>query len=221
LDIKPKADSSFELLYKLWEEKYKYFFNYGVSVFTGYTDEEIKWTIKSVNAFQRNPMTQWVQDEFDIRVEAGRSITFEFDGVIMGDVNDRAIRIAMFNLAQSMALDHYLTVSENLLGEVTAFTHQLEKTGRLRISRNNMMRFLGRALNAQNEIAENIYIFDAPELVWDDEYLDKLHQGLIKHFDLRVRFSEVEYTLRTIESNLAVFREIINQRESSMLEVII
>src|SRR5690606_1922934 len=101
------------------------------------------------------------------------------------------------------------------------FTHQLEKTGRLRISRNNMMRFLGRALNAQNEIAENIYIFDAPELVWDDEYLDKLHQGLIKHFDLRVRFSEVEYTLRTIESNLAVFREIINQPESSMLEVII
>jgi uncharacterized Rmd1/YagE family protein len=44
---------------------------------------------------------------------------------------------------------------------------------------------------------------------------------LIKHFDLRVRFSEIEYTLRIIEDNLSVFREIINQRESSLLELII
>jgi uncharacterized Rmd1/YagE family protein len=84
-----------------------------------------------------------------------------------------------------------------------------------------MMRFLGRALNTQNDIAENIYIFDAPELTWEDEYLDKLHQGLIKHFDLRVRYSEIDYTLKIIENNLTVFREIIHQRESSLLEVII
>ena len=84
-----------------------------------------------------------------------------------------------------------------------------------------MMRFIGRALNTQNDIAENIYIFDAPDLVWDDEFLDRLNQGLIKHFDLRVRFSEIEYTLRIIEDNLRVFSEIINQRESSLLEWII
>jgi uncharacterized Rmd1/YagE family protein len=57
--------------------------------------------------------------------------------------------------------------------------------------------------------------------VWDDEFLDRLNQGLIKHFDLRVRFSEIEYTLRIIEDNLRVFSEIINQRESSLLEWII
>ena len=221
LDIKPQADSSSELFYKLSDEKYKHYFNYGIVVFTGFTEEEMKWTIKSISAFHRSPMTQWVKDEFEILVEPGPDITFKFDKVILGDCNDQAIRIAMFTLAQSMALDHYRTISETLLTEVTGFTHQLEKTGKLRISRNNMMRFLGRALNTQNEIAENIYIFDAPDIVWDDEYLDKLHQGLIKHFDLRVRYSEIEYTLRIIESNLAVFREIIHQRESSMLEVII
>jgi uncharacterized Rmd1/YagE family protein len=127
----------------------------------------------------------------------------------------------MFNLAQSVALDHYHDVTENLLTEVKGFTNELEITGKLKISRKNMMRFLGRALNTQNDIAENIYIFDAPDLVWDDEYLDKLHQGLMKHFDLRIRFNEVEYTLRIIEDNLTVFREIIHQRESNLLEYII
>ena len=84
-----------------------------------------------------------------------------------------------------------------------------------------MMKFIGKALNTQNDIADNIYIFDAPELVWDDEYLDNLHKGLMKHFDLRVRFSEIEYTMRIIEDNLSVFREISHQRESNILEWII
>jgi required for meiotic nuclear division protein 1 len=43
----------------------------------------------------------------------------------------------------------------------------------------------------------------------------------MKYFDLRVRYNEVEYTLRTIEDNLSVFREIIHQRESTILEFII
>ena len=127
----------------------------------------------------------------------------------------------MFNIAQSVALDLYHEVTENLLTEIRGFTSQLETTGKLSINRRNMLKFIGKALNTQNDIADNIYIFDAPELVWDDEYLDRLNKGLMKHFDLRVRFSEIEYTLRIIEDNLRVFREISHQRESNTLEWII
>lgn len=221
LEIKPLADSSSELFYKFTDEKYQEFFNYGVVVFTGYTEDEMKWAIKAVSAYQRNPIAQWMRDEFQIRVEEGRETVFEFNEVVLGRVSDKVIRIAMLNLAQSISLDQYRTTAENLLAEANGFTNQLERTGKLMIGRKPMMKFLGKALNTQNDIAENIYIFDAPDLVWDDEYLDKLHQGLIKHFDLRVRFSEVEYTLRIIESNLRVFSEIIHQRESNLLEWII
>ncbi len=221
LEIKPLADSSSELYYKFTDEKYQYFFNYGIIVFTGYTEEEMKWAIKAVFAFQRAPLNHWSRDEFLIRVEDGQETRFEFNEVVVGRIDDKVIRIAMLNLAQSMALDQYRTTAENLLGEVKVLTNQLEQTGKLKINRKSSLKFLGKALNTQNDIAENIYIFDAPDLVWDDEYLDKLHQGLIRHFDLRVRFSEVEYTLRIIEGNLRVFVEILNQRESSLLETII
>jgi uncharacterized Rmd1/YagE family protein len=221
LDIKPLADTSSELFYRFAGEKYQYYFNFGVMVFTGYTEDEIKWAIKTVQPYQRNTLTNLLRDDHEIDVQEGKQIVFDFAKLILDKVDEKVIRITMFNLAQSVALDHYHGVTENLLTEVKGFANQLEATGKLKISRKNMMRFLGRALNTQNEIAENIYIFDAPDQVWDDEYLDKLHQGLIKHFDLRVRFSEIEYTLRIIEDNLSVFREIINQRESSLLELII
>jgi uncharacterized Rmd1/YagE family protein len=221
LDIKPLADSSSELFYSFTGGKYQYYFNFGVIVFAGYSEDEMKWAVKAVTAFQKNPVTPWLRDDHEISYEDGATLAFEFDEVVVEKLDLKVIRITMFNLAQSVALDHYHDVSDALLNEVKGFANQLELTGKLKISRKNMMRFLGRALNTQNDIAENIYIFDAPELVWDDEYLDKLHQGLIKHFDLRVRFSEVEYMLRIIEDNLTVFREIIHQRESSLLEYII
>jgi required for meiotic nuclear division protein 1 len=221
LDIKPLADSSSELFYGFGGAKYQQYFNYGVIVFSGYTEEEMKWGIKTVFNFQKNPLASWLRDEFQIRAGDGREVLFEFNEVVLGRLDEKVIRIAMLNLAQSVALDYYHDVGENLLTEVKGFANELERTGKLKISRKNMMRFLGKALNTQNDIAENIYIFDAPDQVWDDEHLDKLHQGLMKHFDLRIRFSEIEYTLRIIEDNLTVFREIIHQRESNILEYII
>lgn len=221
LEIKPLAESSSELYYKFNDTKYQYYFNFGVVVFMGYTEEEMRYATKTISAFQRAPIAQPLRDDFQIDVESGTYIKFDFEKAYVGRFDEHAIRITMFNLAQSVAIDHHHIVAENLLTEVKGFTAQLEQSGNLKIGRKNMLRFLGRALNTQNDIAENIYIFDAPDQVWDDEYLDKLHQGLIKHFDLRMRFSELEYTLRIIEDNLTVFREIYNQRESSRLEWII
>jgi required for meiotic nuclear division protein 1 len=220
-DIKPLADSSSELLFSFGAEKFQYYFNFGVIVFAGYSEDEMKYAVRTVQPYLRNPLNVWLRDDHDLKVVEGTGFKFEFDELIVDKLDSNVVRIAMFSLAQSVALDYYHQVTENLLAEVKGFANELEVSGRLKISRKNMMRFLGRALNTQNDIAENIYIFDAPDLVWDDEFLDKLHQGLMKHFDLRVRFSEIEYTLRIIEDNLTVFREIIHQRESNLLEYII
>ena len=217
---KPLADSSSELFYGSGG-KYEYFCNYGVIVFSGYGEAEMKGLIKIVESYLKDPASVSLRDEFQIRVDPGKETSIEFAEAVIGKMDNKVIRVAMLNLAQSVALDYYHGVSENLLTEVKGFTRQLERTGRLKISRNNMHRFLGKALNTQSDIAENVYIFDAPDLTWEDEYLDKFHQGLIKYFDLKVRFSEIEYTLRIIENNLTVFREIIHQRESNLLEFII
>ncbi len=221
LEIKPTSDSSTELFYSFGGDRYQYYFNYGVIVFSGHSEEEFKLAVKAVQPYLKNPTTNWLRDDHKISVGDIGKMEFEFDQVIVDHLDEKVFRIAMLNLAQSVALDHYHEVCEHLLTEIKGFTNHLEQTGRLSINRKNMLKFIGKALNTQIEIADNIYIFDAPEQVWDDEYLDNLHKGLMKHFDLRVRFSEIEYTLKIIEGNLNVFREISNQRQSNMLEWII
>lgn len=220
LEVKTAYESSTELLYDFGNNRYQYYFNYGVLVFAGHSEEEIKIAVQAIYSCLRDPNNNWLRDDHEISVQQGE-IEFEFDQLIVDHLDVKVTRIAMFNLAQSVALDYYHDVTENLLAEIKGFTRDLEKTGKLSMNRKDMIKFIGKALSTQNDIADNIYIFDAPEQVWDDEYLDSLHKGLMKHFDLRVRFSEIEYTLRIIEDNLRVFREISNHRESAILEWII
>src|ERR671913_2350049 len=79
LDIKPLADSSSELFYGFGSGKFQQYFNYGVIVFAGYGEEEMKWGIKTVQAYQKNPVPTLLRDEFQIRVEAGKETFFEFN----------------------------------------------------------------------------------------------------------------------------------------------
>lgn len=221
LDLKPMVDSPTELMIVLGGDRFQYFFNYGVAVFSGHSEEEIKLALKSISPFLKNPISNWIRDDHKIEIDPDSILDFEFDRILVDHLDQKVFRVTMQNLAQSVALDHYNHVTEGLLDEVKGFTRELESKGKLSMNRLSMMKFIGRALGTKNEIADNVYIFDAPDMVWDDEFLDKLHRGLQKQLDLRIRFSEIEYTLRTISENLDTFREIYNQRENSLLEWII
>ena len=61
-----------------------------------------------------------MRDDHEIKVDANSDIVFGFDELTVAKVDAQVIRITMFNLAQSVALDHYHGVSENLLTEVKA-----------------------------------------------------------------------------------------------------
>lgn len=217
-----RAETNTELYYALPNECYLYVFHYGVVVFANMSDADMSVTLQVFNPYIQNPLPEKIRDDFTIDIsDDGQPLRFDFNSVQLPQIDEQAMRVVMLNLAQSVALDYYANTAENLLAKVRKFTTQLEKTGSLKISRKNMLRFLGEVLNAQNRIAENLYIFDRPDLVWDDEYLNRLHAGLLKIFDLPLRFKEIEYTFKITEDNLDVFKEIYHHRESSILEWII
>jgi hypothetical protein len=81
LELKPLADTSSELFYCLGPDKYQYFFNYGVIVFTGYREEEINQAVKNAQPFLKNP-DKWLRDDHSISVESGAGLHFEFDQLI-------------------------------------------------------------------------------------------------------------------------------------------
>jgi uncharacterized Rmd1/YagE family protein len=211
----------FELFYRVDENHYFYAFDYGAVVFAGMDDMDTSKYIAFLKPYLVRPLQEMLRENFEITEAPGSSLVFGFNSLTCSKFTEDVARIAMMNVAHSVSMDFYARRGEELLAEINIFTNQMEHEGAIKISRSNMIRFIGRMLNSKNRIIENLFIFDSPELAWDDEYLDKIHHGLARTFDIQSRFKEVEYTFKVIDDNLSVFRELYLHRESSKLEWII
>ena len=131
------------------------------------------------------------------------------------------LRLIMLNVSQSVALDYYSHQTNALLEETNYHTQILEKKGQLDISGKNLKKYIGRTLNLKNKIAENLYIFDSPDVTWENEVLNKVDMSLKNTFDLQVRFRNIQEGLEIVKENLDLFKDIMQHRKSTVLEWII
>jgi uncharacterized Rmd1/YagE family protein len=210
-----------ELFYRLDEDRYMYAFDYGAVVFANLDDTDISKNLALLLPLCEHPLPEKIREDLEIVHRPEAQIDFGFDALVVPLLSVDVIKIAMLNAAHSVAMDFYSFRADELLSEIRRFTDQMETDGSIRISRKNMLRFIGRTLNSKNRVVQNLFIFDAPDLTWEDEYLDRIHRGLARTFEIPTRFKEVEYTFKVVEDNLSVFRELYLHRESSKLEWII
>jgi len=212
--------NSFELFYQ-YEQGYIFILNYGVVVFANVDDVQRSTFIVLLTKYCVNHLDNRLQEDFIIEKKEISQPEFSYNSLSVNEVNHDVIRIAMLQVAQSLALDFYQEVAQQLFDDTVKLTNQLEMYGRLKISKRKLLKFIGKTLNTKNRIIDNLYIYDTPSVVWEDEMLGKVNDGLTKTFDISIRFKELEYMLKRVESNLSVFVELTNAKESKRLEWIV
>lgn len=212
--------SSFELFYK-YENGHVFVLNYGVVVFANVDDIKSSAFITLLKMYCSNLLENRLQEDFMIEKKETASPEFSYNSLSIKEINNDVIRIAMLQVAQSLALDFYQERAQQLFDETVNLTNQLENYGSLKISKTKLLKFIGKTLNTKNRIIDNLYIFDTPLVVWEDEFLGKVNDGLTKTFDISIRFKELEYMLKRVESNLTVFVELNDSKESKRLEWIV
>ena len=83
------------------------------------------------------------------------------------------------------------------------------------------MKFIGKSLNTKNNIVDTFYIFDSPDLAWEDDEIDKIHKYLSHLFDLNSRYREIENIFKVIDNNLEIYNDIYQHKESANLEIVV
>ncbi|MGH8556999.1 MAG: RMD1 family protein, partial [Methylococcales bacterium] len=213
-------EDSDELFYKRANNSFLYIFKFGVVCFSGVEPDEIKACINEISAFVKNPIKEHLSEEFEVETDQ-ESDRFGYNRIYLSEPTPEAIQIIMLNVSQSVALDYYSELSMVLLEETKRYTQMLENEGSLSISGKNLSKVIGRTLNLKNSIAENLYIFDNPIMVWENERLDKLHAGLKATFDITMRYRSIVEELEIVKENLDLFKDLMLHRQSSFLEWII
>lgn len=209
-----------ELYYKSSDQKFIYIFQYGMVSFFNLSHDEIEQALKQIKPFCSNYFTEKLSESVSVIVKP-ETLRVTFDDVVLPELDQEMIRLVMLNTSQSVALDRYAEITEELLIETNKHTLFLEEKGTLDISGNKLKRFIGKILNIKNKISENLYIFDSPEITWDNEQLNRLNQDLKRTFDLQDRYRLIHDRIEIIKDNLELFKDIMDHKESSRLEWII
>lgn len=209
-----------ELFYRIDTDQFVYIFKYGAVCFMNYTDQQVKAFLQLIVPYCRNLFATSFTDEF--MVETGcKDVRVGFNKIEVPSANIDLLRLVMLNVAQSVALDYYEELANNLLTQTNHHTQFLENKGRLGISGKKLNKYIGRTLLLRNKIAENIYVFDSPPETWEDETLNRMDAELKRTFDLQVRVRTLHEGLNIIKDNLELFRGLLQHRHSSILEWIV
>ncbi|WP_299009176.1 RMD1 family protein [uncultured Tenacibaculum sp.] len=149
------------------------------------------------------------------------TIEVDFGTIQIKELNDDVAHIIMLNLAQSVALMNYVNKTSDLHDKTLVYSKQLEKTGSFKLSKIQMRKFIGKTLNLKNNIAENLFVFDSPDVAWNNKDLSDLDYKLKDELDILKRHQGIENSLNVIKENLDLFNDILQHKYSSMLEWII
>ncbi|GAO44502.1 RMD1 family protein [Flavihumibacter petaseus] len=209
-----------ELFYVLERHQFLYVFKYGVVCLLNHSEVETTQILQLIDGFCKNPLPEKLQEEFEIDARAGK-LTFGFDQVGIPRKDTDMYRLVMLYVSQSVALDHFEKLSDQLLNETNYHTQVLERKGRIELKGLNMKKYIGKVLNLKNRISANLYVFDSPESTWEDEDLLKLDAGLKKTFDIQSRFRNIQESLGIVSENFELFKDLLQYRNSVTLEWII
>jgi len=217
----PFFSNNHEIFYVQENGKYLYVLNYGVVVFANQSEIEKSDTIRFLKNFAERPVEGDYKEDLVVEINPERKLTFSYTSLVVPEINENAVRIIMLNTAQSVSLELYEALGDEILEDARKFGEQLEKMGKISISRTKLLKFIGRTLNVKNSIIDNLYIFNSPDAAWEQEYLSKLDHGLREMFDINTRFRALDYELRIVEDNLKIFTDLSQNRESNRLELIV
>lgn len=217
------SGSTSEVFYALTDtNRYLYVFDYGVVVFANYDAVAKSEFVQFVKNYTTTAVNLNLFEEYKINTdEKLHRALVKNDYVTVPQIDSSLLRIVMLNIGQSVALEYYEVLTDELITSSKYYILELEHRGKLSISKTDLLKYIGKVLNVKNSIVDNLYILDDPNLVWDNEELNLLNRLLKTNFDINPRFKDLDYRLQIVENNLTLFTDVLNVRESTRLEWII
>ena len=206
-----RREQSF-LLYKLAEDNFLYIKDYGSVVFMGVEDafaSSMKAYLGKVPKIRPSN-----NEKYEVDINADKAVKVDFNKITLTRLDQDLAHVVMLHLAQSVALEYYNSLSFDLLEDTRKYGNQLEEKGTISLSRKKMQKVIGKTMNLKNRIAENLFIFDTPQVAWKNEQLADLDKQLIEELDMKDR----HYAL---QQNLDLFKDLLQHNHSSLLEWII
>jgi len=152
-------------------------------------------------------------------VTATPTKTVTGDFCIVPELDLNGVAVISHIMAQTVALDSYNGMVDDMLSEFAKINETVTKTGSLTRDHKD---FLFKSVAQNNSIfidmISKIRIKDRSDTVWNLTKYENIHYGMKEEFEIDDRFDHIEFKLNLIQQNSKFFLEVLQDKNSNFLE---
>jgi uncharacterized Rmd1/YagE family protein len=198
-----------------------YAYDFGALVFVDVPEPTRREVIAGVLALLPREPHPPLHEDFLVEVRPGSriEIAMAFDRVVVPELGPSTLEVICMVLAQSVTIDYYDEDAQAILDRIARMGAEVARNGRPLGRQRELTRFAGAAMAFQAEIIGAILLLDKPDLTWEDEHADRLHDKLRYHFEVGERYKALETKLVTIRDTLQALLAMGAERRMFFVEV--
>ena len=146
-----------------------------------------------------------------------KTVTGDF--CIVPELDLNGVAVISHIMAQTVALDSYNGMVDDMLSKFAKINETVTKTGSLTRDHKD---FLFKSVAQNNSIfidmISKIRIKDRSDTAWNLTKYEKIHYGMKEEFEIDDRFDHIEFKLNLIQQNAKFFLEVLQDKNSNFLE---
>jgi uncharacterized Rmd1/YagE family protein len=207
-----------QFVIELDSDRLAYIYDFGAIVFVNVSDQDRERLVGIFNANLPHEPHPPLRESFLIEVKPGAPTEVAFDRVVVPAIAPTMLDVIATVLAQSVSLDYYDEDVQEILDRIGAVAGEVARKGQPMGRMRDFVKFVGAAIASQVEMIAAISLLDKPDLTWEDEAADRLHDKLRNNLEIQERYKAIEVKLSTIRESLGTLIEFSQTRRMLFLE---
>lgn len=193
-------------------------FDYGVIVFWGAADADIKRLIAKFVSISESRLEK-IEEYFTFSI--GEQLKINKDSITLPD-NQALSRLAVSQaLAQSIKLIEFEQNAQNTILDYSHLPEALAASGKIQLSRRQIAKIRGVLFKTKSDIILHYGLLDTPEFFWEYPEYEPIYNTLAKYLDIHSRVEVLSKKLATIHELFEMLADEQKHQHSSFLEWII
>ena len=198
-------------------------FDFGAVVFVDVSEPDRQKMLEEVTKHLPDGNERVFQEDFIIELdpELQGFGAVHFHHLVVPKLTNPIAQVIALLLAQSATVERYEVELDQMIAALQEQTQGLSKNGRIGARRKAIMRLVAKTIATRNRIIGKLSLLDKPELAWESEQIDHLHDQLRPMLEIGDRFRAVEYKLRAVHETAALLLNLMQTQQALLLEATI
>lgn len=199
--------------------RHVFYFQYGVVVFWGFSQEEEMQILHSLKKIEKDPLPNYEVDEFIFGY--GETMGVRDDEITL-PTKDALVKLSVsFAIAQSVKLTVFEESITRTVERSKKIPKDLAEKGKIPLSRREASKKMGEIFLERNYVNLHTEILDTPEFFWEHSELEPFYRRMFLYLDIGKRVELLNRRLKLLHELFEILGSELNHQHSSRLEMTI